>query len=186
MDINDSINKQEKILKEFNNRLDKLISEEEESDTSSEDFDGGDNTHALDAGNSMKKALDMITTDNSDTKTKETKETNIKTIFLNFGDPIEFTGDFDGKKIKSGASKAFKVDNHFTKDNRDIIVLSGKDNNLFKSSGLENVALSIKFPYKIDKNILNKNLDVSLSQKSFLNNEIEDLDSIVMTITDFK
>ena len=65
-------------------------------------------------------------------------------------------------------------------------MLSGKDNNLFKSSGLENVALSIKFPYKIDKNILNKNLDVSLSQKSFLNNEIEDLDSIVMTITDFK
>ncbi|MDB4335423.1 hypothetical protein N9994_00005, partial [bacterium] len=120
MDINDSIDKQEKILKEFNNRLDKLISEEES-------FDGGDNTHAVDASNSMQKALDMITTDNSDTKTKETKETNIKTIFLNFGNPIEFTGDFDGKKIKPGASKAFKVDNHFTKDNRDIIVLSGKD-----------------------------------------------------------
>lgn len=183
MDINDSIDKQEKILKEFNNRLDKLIFEDEEL---SENFGDDNDGHAIDAGNSMQKALNTIVTDNSDTKTKENKETNIKTIFLNFGNPIEFTGDFDGKKIKPGASKAFKVDNHFTKDKRDIIVLSGKDNNLFKSSGLENVALSIKFPYKIDKSLLNKNLDVSLSQKSLLNNEIEDLDSIVMTITDFK
>lgn len=179
MDLNDKIEIQNKLVEEINKNIDLLISEDADNDVNRA------STKAAKAGQAV---VDTIKSYAKSSEPSEEKSGNIEieSVHLGGNDVIEFEGDFNGKTIRLGNPKGFKVASYNEGSKGNTLFISGKENRIFKNNGVEDVVLSITLPKSITKTKASESMRVELGQKNLKNGEEEELDDVILRIAKYE
>ena len=191
MDLNKKIKEQNRIVEDLNNKIDNLIVEilgvaglvvnrprpkYKSTPNTSGDYSGNVFKH-------LTKALSRISHDGDGVLDGNQNDT-INTLYLKFDTPIKFIGDFNGKELSPGYSKAYRVNSYHNRGSKYIISLLGSENNSFIAKGLEDVELIIKLDRPIEN--IKGEIVPNLIQKNTKTGKEDDLSSVVMEITKYK